>query len=118
MQRRQGMMKVKTSRGTLTIEALKKFCDSHAILVPSGATKAVYEATIARAGMHLHNIRVDEKIGCFGFWISDDMVCALCRYEEICQKTSLGTKVTNFERAFENAGVIKMEFSEKITRKR
>lgn len=111
-----GKSKGKIVRGEPTVEALKEYCTEYRILVPVGASKAVYEAAITRAGLHLHDVRLTESTGCFGYWASDDTNCSFCSFEKECEYVSLGVGREKYERSFKKV-TTPIEFSERLLKR-
>lgn len=83
---------------TLTIETLKKYCRENGIPFNDTAKREELEAFIARSFLHDRPVKLDEDIGCFGYWSDDDTNCLLCSFKSDCQKVSLGMDKSRYDR--------------------
>jgi len=98
----------------LSIEQLKDYCTRHNIIVSSNSTKSELESAIARCA--LNGMRIKDG-SCFGYW-NEDIDCEMCSKEDLCFKSSLGTKLGKAEYMEKMDRVDKVRFSAPMLKKK
>jgi hypothetical protein len=73
-----------------SIKQLKDAAKKLDVRIKAAWDKVKIQAALARKSLDGEVVQPDSKLGCFGFWESDNNVCAFCDYEKECKGVSLG----------------------------